>query len=555
MAENPRIEELRRRLEREPGSRLFAQLAEELRKEGEHEEAIRVARTGLAQQPNYPSARMTLGRALLESGDLPAARLEFETVLRGAPDNILASRFLAECLEGVGDLGSALLQYRAAQRLAPADKNVEAQIRALEQKLSAPTMVRKGPEGHAPGPAPASPPPAAPAPVAEAAGSARTTVPPRPPLPPPRTASATAEFEVQAPAPAAVAEPPLRPPLPAPPEPEPPAAPTLVEESFDLEAPFNVPSPLRAEPSSLPGRSLPDEKEASEAPTLPATPAPVFDFTPSSSLASEPVLLPEAPRPQPVEAGPVRMAPPSLPPEPPLPAPAMPAPPIRVAPPPIPIALPSTASEGVPLGGPPAPDPVLDTGWRAPAPPRVRALEETQEVGARERAASPASDSVDTTRVPVVTFPISPPSAAPPPKPPLDAIRLEWAPAPDAPGAPAPSAEAVPPAAPPPVPAAPAPVAPLAPSAPASPASAPAEPLLSPTLAELYFGQGALDKALETYEQLLEREPTNERYRARLAEIRRSSPPAADEERSARRRVIEGQIMRLEQLLALVKRA
>ena len=74
MAENPRIEELRRRLEREPGSRLFAQLAEELRKDGNHAEAIRVARAGLAQQPNYPSARMTLGRALLDSGDLEGAR-------------------------------------------------------------------------------------------------------------------------------------------------------------------------------------------------------------------------------------------------------------------------------------------------------------------------------------------------------------------------------------------------------------------------------------------------------------------------------------------------
>ena len=92
MAENPRVEELRRRLDKEPGSRLFAQLAEELRKEGELGEAIRVSRTGLSLHPNYPSARMTLGRALLDSGDLPAARAEFEAVLRGAPDNIQIGR-------------------------------------------------------------------------------------------------------------------------------------------------------------------------------------------------------------------------------------------------------------------------------------------------------------------------------------------------------------------------------------------------------------------------------------------------------------------------------
>ena len=68
MAGNPRIDDLRKRLDRDPGSRLFAQLAEELRKDGELEEAIRVCRQGLQKHPAYPSARMTLGRALLDTG-------------------------------------------------------------------------------------------------------------------------------------------------------------------------------------------------------------------------------------------------------------------------------------------------------------------------------------------------------------------------------------------------------------------------------------------------------------------------------------------------------
>jgi tetratricopeptide (TPR) repeat protein len=136
VADNPRIDDLRRRLDREPASRVFAQLAEELRKAGQLPEAIRVARQGLLVHPGYPSARMTLGRALMDLRDLRGARAEFEAVLRGATDNILASRFLGECLEGLGDLGSALLQYRATLRLAPGDRNLEAQIRALEQKLT-----------------------------------------------------------------------------------------------------------------------------------------------------------------------------------------------------------------------------------------------------------------------------------------------------------------------------------------------------------------------------------------------------------------------------------
>jgi tetratricopeptide (TPR) repeat protein len=93
---NPRIEELRRRIEKDPNSRVFAQLAEELRKEGDLEEAVRISRDGLQKHPFYPSARMTLGRALLDSGDLEAAKTEFETVLQAAPDNLLARRFLEE---------------------------------------------------------------------------------------------------------------------------------------------------------------------------------------------------------------------------------------------------------------------------------------------------------------------------------------------------------------------------------------------------------------------------------------------------------------------------
>ena len=125
---NPRIDDLRKRLEKEPGSRVFAQLAEELRKEGEFEEAIQVCREGLQKHSNYPSARMTLGRALFESGDLAAARKEFELVVKGAPDNILAGRMLGESLEGLGDLEAARDRYKKTLAMAPGEKHVAAQL-------------------------------------------------------------------------------------------------------------------------------------------------------------------------------------------------------------------------------------------------------------------------------------------------------------------------------------------------------------------------------------------------------------------------------------------
>ena len=130
-----RIDELRRRLERDPGSRLFAQLAEEYRKAGEHAEAIRVARAGLVQHPSYASARLTLGRALLDSHDPAGARVELEAALRDAPDNILASRFLGQALDALGELGPALTQLQKTLKMAPGDRQLESQIVSIHTRL------------------------------------------------------------------------------------------------------------------------------------------------------------------------------------------------------------------------------------------------------------------------------------------------------------------------------------------------------------------------------------------------------------------------------------
>ena len=133
-----RIDELRRRLERDPGSRLFAQLAEEHRKAGAYAEAVRVARAGLVQHPSYPSARLTLGRALLDSGDPAGARVELEAALRDAPDNILASRFLGQALDALGELGPALIQLQKTLKMAPGDRQLESQIASLQTRLRPP---------------------------------------------------------------------------------------------------------------------------------------------------------------------------------------------------------------------------------------------------------------------------------------------------------------------------------------------------------------------------------------------------------------------------------
>jgi tetratricopeptide (TPR) repeat protein len=96
VSDNPRIEDLRRRVRKDPASIAFAQLAEEYRRAGDFEEAVRVCEAGLAQHPAYLSARVTLGRALFQLDRLEEARTEFLRVLDAAPDNLIAVGKLAE---------------------------------------------------------------------------------------------------------------------------------------------------------------------------------------------------------------------------------------------------------------------------------------------------------------------------------------------------------------------------------------------------------------------------------------------------------------------------
>jgi tetratricopeptide (TPR) repeat protein len=107
MSNNPRIEALRRRLEKDPASIAFAQLAEEYRREGDYQQAITICREGLTRHPGYLSAQVTLGRALIERKQFDDARQELEAVLSVAPDNLAAIRALAEFTSTLAEMDIA----------------------------------------------------------------------------------------------------------------------------------------------------------------------------------------------------------------------------------------------------------------------------------------------------------------------------------------------------------------------------------------------------------------------------------------------------------------
>jgi tetratricopeptide (TPR) repeat protein len=138
MADSSRIDDLRRRVQRDPSSIAFAQLAEECRRAGHYEEAVDTCRAGLEIHPGYLSARVTLGRALIELGQLDEGETELATVLQSAPENLAAIRGLAEIHHRRGDLAKALAQYRAALALAPNDPDLEQTVAELSRQVEPP---------------------------------------------------------------------------------------------------------------------------------------------------------------------------------------------------------------------------------------------------------------------------------------------------------------------------------------------------------------------------------------------------------------------------------
>ena len=136
MVDTPRIEELKRRVHRDPASISFAALAEEYRRLGMFAEAIETCRAGLLRHPSYISARVTLGRALVEVGDYDEASAELEQVLRGAPENLAAIRALADIHRRRGEMPDGIDQYDASVAQARVDAADAAALASVPVRLA-----------------------------------------------------------------------------------------------------------------------------------------------------------------------------------------------------------------------------------------------------------------------------------------------------------------------------------------------------------------------------------------------------------------------------------
>jgi len=125
------------RLQRDPSSLAFAQLADLYRKAGRARDAIALCREGLTRYPQYATARLILAKALLAEGDAEAALAEVTRLIEASPRDAEAHRLAAEIDRRAGRLDAAVEHLEAAVRADPGDRESRALLGLLRAEAPA----------------------------------------------------------------------------------------------------------------------------------------------------------------------------------------------------------------------------------------------------------------------------------------------------------------------------------------------------------------------------------------------------------------------------------
>ncbi len=144
-ATTPKLEELRFKLKTDPKSRLFYQLAEELRKAGHYDESEQILRSGLVVYPTYLAAWVSLGRTLREQKNDTGAVDALNRALELDPGNVVAARILADAHLALGDKVAAIKKYKLVHALLPSDEELRVTIEQLERDLHQPAAEESSP--------------------------------------------------------------------------------------------------------------------------------------------------------------------------------------------------------------------------------------------------------------------------------------------------------------------------------------------------------------------------------------------------------------------------
>jgi tetratricopeptide (TPR) repeat protein len=119
------------RVQRDPGSLAFAQLADLYRKAGRTTDAITVCRQGLAKFPQYMTARLILAKACVAEGLLEDAAAETQAMLTTNPRDPQARRLAADIARQRGLVDEAATHLEALLTVDPTDREARALLPLL----------------------------------------------------------------------------------------------------------------------------------------------------------------------------------------------------------------------------------------------------------------------------------------------------------------------------------------------------------------------------------------------------------------------------------------
>lgn len=119
------------RVQRDPTSLAFAQLADLYRKAGRPGDAVAVCRQGLARYPHYTTARLILAKALVALDRPDEALEEIGHILALSPSDLQGHRLAAEIQRRAGRIDRAAEHLAAVTRLDPGDREARALLGLL----------------------------------------------------------------------------------------------------------------------------------------------------------------------------------------------------------------------------------------------------------------------------------------------------------------------------------------------------------------------------------------------------------------------------------------
>lgn len=131
------INELKKKLDENPDSLVFAHLADAYRKQGSLDEGLAVCKKGLERHPANTSGRVVLGRIYHQQGKEAEATAELKKALELDPDNLMAHSLLGAIFTGKKDYQAAIEEYQKVLALNPDDEEAQSSLKtAIERAAS-----------------------------------------------------------------------------------------------------------------------------------------------------------------------------------------------------------------------------------------------------------------------------------------------------------------------------------------------------------------------------------------------------------------------------------